>query len=81
MKIQCLRRLAGLSLAIFFQWLTPLQLAADAESLPPVVESVFPEAGATHELRSIEVHFSESVTDVEAADLVVNGELASPSVA
>lgn len=50
------------------------RLTADVDEEPPVVDLILPEAGAVvQDLRSIEVQFSEAVTGLEAADLLVNG--------
>jgi CotH kinase protein/Lamin Tail Domain/Fn3 associated/Chitobiase/beta-hexosaminidase C-terminal domain len=50
------------------------RLTADVDEEPPVVDLILPEPGAVvQDLRSIEVQFSEAVTGVEAADLLVNG--------
>ncbi len=52
---------------------------ADAETIAPTVEALFPESGFVFSLSQIEVHFSEPVQGVDAADLRVNG-LAATSV-
>ena len=53
-------------------------LAATFDQAAPVVANLQPPAGATvRELASIEVEFSEPVTGVEAADLLVNGVAAT----
>jgi hypothetical protein len=50
------------------------RLTADVDEEPPEVALVLPEPGSVvQDLRSIEVQFSEAVTGVEAADLLVNG--------
>jgi hypothetical protein len=49
-------------------------LAAPVDDAPPVVELLIPAAGAAlRELFSIEIHFSEPVQGVGAADLLING--------
>ncbi len=52
---------------------------ADAETIAPTVEALFPESGFVFSLSQIEVHFSEPVQGVDATDLRVNG-LAATSV-
>lgn len=47
--------------------------AADFETEPPVIDTAFPEPGAIHDLTSVELHFSEAVTGVDAADLLADG--------
>lgn len=53
--------------------LLPLRSAADAESIPPTLIATFPEPGAIHELTRVEIHFSESVSGVDATDLLADG--------
>lgn len=52
---------------------------AEAESVPPVIVALFPEAGPVFSLAQLEVHFSEPVQGVDASDLRANG-LAATSV-
>ena len=59
--------------------LAPWRGWADVESVPPVIEALFPEPGFVFGLSQLEVHFSEPVQGVDAADLRVNG-LAATSV-
>jgi hypothetical protein len=48
------------------------------DTIPPVVDSLFPAAGSTiRALSQIEVTFSEEVTGVEAADLLINNQPAT----
>ena len=46
---------------------------ADAETVPPTLEAIFPESGFVFSLSQVEVHFSEAVQGVDAGDLRVNG--------
>lgn len=49
-------------------------LSSSVDVTPPTVVTLIPPAGArVRELNSIEVHFSEGVRGVEAADLLING--------
>ena len=53
-------------------------LVTPADDAPPVVELLIPAAGTTlRELFSVEVHFSETVEGVDAADLLINGVAAT----
>jgi len=53
--------------------LLSLRGLADAETVPPTVEAIFPESGFVFSLSQVEVHFSEPVQGVDAGDLQVNG--------
>lgn len=60
--------------------LVNLEVYATAEDplrLPPVVADVSPRPGPLFDLTSIAVHFSKPVTNVSAADLLVNGVAAT----
>ena len=53
-------------------------LSASVDVVPPTVVDLLPPAGTTvNELRQIEVVFSESVANVDAADLLINGQPAT----
>ena len=62
-----------LSVILILLGLLPRPARADAETLPPTIEAVFPEPGFVLGLGQLEVHFSEPVDGVDAADLRVNG--------
>jgi hypothetical protein len=50
------------------------RLTGTVDEEPPVISQVLPEPGTVvAELTSVEIQFSESVTGVEAADLLING--------
>lgn len=52
-------------------------LTSTLDQTPPTVLSTAPVAGTVRQLTQIEVTFSESVTGVEAADLLINGQPAT----
>ncbi len=60
-------------LVIFLCLFSGLHRAVAAEVSPLSVIDTFPEPGALHEFNSVEIHFSDSVTGVDAADLLANG--------
>ena len=56
----------------------PFGTASAADTTPPTVIRLLPEAGASVvELRQIEVFFSEDVQGVDASDLRINGVAAT----
>ncbi len=58
---------------IFCLLLLQFRLLAETETIRPTVDAVFPEPGAIHHLAFVEIHFSESVTGLDAKDLLANG--------
>ena len=63
------------NLAVVVTLLAMLRLVevASADTTPPAVASVSPPSGSITSLTEITVTFSEPVTGVDAADLVING--------
>lgn len=62
------------NLANSSDFLIAVSLSGDLDVQPPAVDTVTPGAGArVRSLTGIEVAFSESVTGVDAADLLING--------
>ncbi len=66
------------NLANSTDFLIAVSLSGDLDVQPPTVDAVMPGAGArVRSLTGIEVAFSENVTGVDAADLLINGVPAS----
>ncbi|MGC8830247.1 MAG: lamin tail domain-containing protein [Verrucomicrobiia bacterium] len=56
----------GFNAQLYTYLLTP-------ESVPPRIASINPQAGVVYQLNSIQVAFTEPVTNVDASDLLING--------